>query len=63
MKYLLALSILMSSNCFSYIYAEPTDELSIRMQQQDVEDRLNALESKTQSNDLEQFEKELHDNA
>ena len=61
MKYILALSILMSTNSFAYVYADESDPLSMRMQQQDNEDRLSALESKAQSNDLEQFEKELHD--
>lgn len=63
MKYILALSILMSSNCFAYVYADETDPLSMRMQQQDNEDRLSALESKAQSNDLEQFAKELGDSS
>ena len=61
MKYILALSILMSTNSFAYVYADESDPLSMRMQQQDNEDRLSALESKAQSNDLERFEKELHD--
>lgn len=61
-KLLIAL-MLFSANSFAYIYADESDPLSARMQQQDNEDRLSALESKQQSNDLEQFEQELHDNA
>lgn len=59
----MALIILISAtNSFAYIYADESDPLSTRMQQQDNEDRLSALESKAQSNDIDQFEKELHDN-
>ncbi len=63
MKTILLLMILFSTNSFAYLYADESDPLSARMIQQDNEDRLSALESKQQSNDLEQFEQELHDNA
>ena len=60
-KLLIAL-MLFSANSFAYIYDE-NDSLSRELQQRDIEERIRILESKTQSNDLEQFEQELHDNA
>jgi len=62
-KLITALMLLISaSNSFAYVYADESDPLSARMQQQDNEDRLSSLESKQQSNDLERFEQELYDN-
>jgi hypothetical protein len=67
MKYILALSILLSSNCFAYIYAETgdhdMDELSHRMQQQDTEDRLQAIESQQQEAENQRWQKDLFDSV
>lgn len=65
-KLLIAL-MLFSANSFAYIYAETGDHdmdtLSNRMQQQDVEDRLDAIESQQQAAANEQWQKDLFDSV
>lgn len=67
MKYLLVLSLLISTNCFAYIYAETgdyeLDALSNRMQQQDNEDRLSAIESNLKQQQQDQLQKDLFDSV
>jgi len=68
MKYILALTILFSSNCFAYVYADDIgdaslDSLSHRMQQQDIEDRLNAIESQQQAAENDRWQKDLFDSV
>ena len=61
MKFLLALTILMSSNCFSYVYSDDTDEISISIRQQEIENRINAIESKQRFDEQEKSDKDFMD--
>ena len=67
MKYILALSILLSSNCFAYIYENTgdadLDALNSRMQRQDIEDRLQAIESQQHEAEDQRWQKDLFDSV
>ncbi|HAU1312560.1 TPA: carbohydrate porin [Legionella pneumophila] len=64
-KIILILTILFQSTCFAYIYAETgdkdLDDLSHRLQQQDIEDRLEAIESRLRDQEQRQWEKDMFD--
>ena len=65
MKYILLLTMLLTSNSYAYIYAETGDHdmdtLINRMQQKDVEDRLDAIELQQQNAENDRWQKELFD--
>lgn len=63
MKIFLLLLVLVSSKIFAYIH-EPTgdydlDALSARLQQQDIENRLDAIESRQQQAQDEQWQNDM----
>ncbi|KTD73280.1 hypothetical protein [Legionella tucsonensis] len=64
-KALFLIAFLFQSTSFAYIYGETGDQeldsLAYRMQQQDIEDRLYAIESNQRSDEQQQWEKDLFD--
>lgn len=67
MKYILILA-LATSNSFAYVYAPDTgdndlDSLARNMQQQDIENRLDSIESKQKQQESDRWQKDLFDSV